>query len=269
MDVRSIDNARTVHARPSRFRAGVPSLMMAASIGIVMLGLVTWRALFYHGALPGNEAVYATAIGQTTDVTLPDGSLVHLGPVSELRVKAGYGKNRDVTIDGLARFSVVHKASRPFVVHAGDATVEDIGTVFSVRTDDQGAVAVVVTSGSVKLRSARVTSDEGVVLNQGDRGRVATGAEAAVAEHGAATAGDTAWTRGGLVFEDASLDRVRADLRRWYGVAVVTGDSALLSRHLTATFENDSIDQVLHVIGLALDAPITRHGDTVYIGARH
>jgi hypothetical protein len=49
----------------------------------------------------------------------------------------------------------------------------------------------------------------------------------------------------------------------------VTGDSALLSRHLTATFDNDSIDQVLHVIGLALDAPITRHGDTVYIGARH
>lgn len=272
MNVHSLDDARAraQGGQRSSLRSGVPSLLMAASVAVVMLGLITWRAVVhYRTAVPSVDGVYATSTGETRDITLPDGSSVHVGPMSELRVKAGYGKVRDVTIDGLARFSVVHETAHPFIVHAGSATVEDLGTVFSVRTDDQGAVAVVVTLGSVKLRSAGVIADAGVVLGRGDRGRVASSNEVAIAEPGAATAADTAWAGGGLVFENASLERVRSDLKRWYGVAVVTKDSALRSRHLTATFENDSIDQVLHVIGLALDAPVSRHGDTVYIGARH
>jgi transmembrane sensor len=77
------------------------------------------------------------------------------------------------------------------------------------------------------------------------------------------TEDDLAWTRGTLVFRDATIAEVRDDLRRWFGIELVTPDTTLLARHLTATFTaNDSITAVLRNIALSLPATIHRRGDT-------
>jgi transmembrane sensor len=90
-----------------------------------------------------------------------------------------------------------------------------------------------------------------------------------VTERGVSTDDDLAWTRGRLVFTDASLAQVRADLRRWYGIELEIADSGLASRHLTASFAGETVPQVLDVIALALGATIERRGggDTVVIHA--
>jgi transmembrane sensor len=58
---------------------------------------------------------------------------------------------------------------------------------------------------------------------------------------------------------------VAADLRRWYGVELRVTDTALLRRHVSATFVGDSADRVLDVIALALGARVERRGDTAYL----
>ena len=40
-------------------------------------------------------------------------------------------------------------------------------------------------------------------------------------------------------------------------------DSALLSRHLTTAFESETLDEVLRVIGMALDVRYVRRGGVV------
>ncbi|HLG06173.1 MAG TPA: DUF4974 domain-containing protein, partial [Gemmatimonadales bacterium] len=80
---------------------------------------------------------------------------------------------------------------------------------------------------------------------------------------------DLAWLRGQLIFENASISRVREDLRRWYGIELVMADLAFESRHLTARFAGESSDQVLRVLELSLGASIERRGDSAIVRARN
>ena len=205
----------------------------------------------------------ATTVGQRDSVRLPDGTGVVLAPESELIVAAGYGDDvREVELRGEAYFDVLHDEARPFVVRAGAATVRDLGTTFTVRTTSAEGVRVAVTSGSVSLAPARAAGDP-VVLRPGDAGTLAADGRTLV-ERGGATEPDTAWTRGRLVFREASISTVRAELRRWYGIDLQV-DSSFASRHLSMTFDGNSADRVLEVIALSLGAEVDRQGNTATI----
>jgi transmembrane sensor len=249
-----------VRVLPIRRPWGSIALRAAAAVALLVGGVAIWRGAASGGG-PGvpEVRVVSTLPGQTDSVRLSDGTRIVVGPGSELIVPAGYGETaRTVDLKGEALFDVIHDDQRPFTVRAGRALIEDIGTTFTVRNDDDGVVRVVVTSGSVRL--------QGVVLQQGDRGIVGPDGMP-VAERAAATADDLAWMRGQLVFDDAPLARVRAGIRRWYGVEVLA-DSSLAGRHLTATFSGEPIQRVLDVIGLAFGARVERRGDTAVVRAR-
>ncbi|MBI4419510.1 MAG: FecR domain-containing protein [Gemmatimonadetes bacterium] len=244
-------------------------LRAAAVVALGVLGATVWWRLMRvdseRPVLAGAPQVYTTGVGQTDSMRLPDGSRVVLGPASRLTLAAGYGSaGRDVEIVGEVLFDVLHDPARPFTVRAGAATVQDLGTTFAVRNDG-GGVYVVVTVGSVLLRSA--ADERGVVLEAGDRGRAVPDVSPTV-ERGAATADDLAWTRGRLVFSNAPLSVVRADLRRWYGIELEIADSSLASRHLTASFAGEPVSRVLDIIGLALGATVERRGDSAVMRAR-
>jgi transmembrane sensor len=60
---------------------------------------------------------------------------------------------------GKARFVVAHDESHPFRVVAGTVVVEDVGTVFTVAVTIEGAVAVEVQEGRVRVRRGGTTVD--------------------------------------------------------------------------------------------------------------
>jgi transmembrane sensor len=233
-------------------------------MALVLLVLGGWfggQALRGGGTEPMVTA-YTTEVGERETVRLPDGTTVLLGPASRVTIPRGFGR-RDRTVDlvGEALFDVVHDP-RPFTVRAGGAHVRDIGTAFSVQSGPAG-VRVVVTEGAVALSPARGES-EGVILRQGERGVLAT--EGAAPERAAATAEDLAWTRGELVFRDATLTQVAAELRRWYGVEL-RADDAVAGRRLTASFQGEPRERVLEVVALALGAEMRVRGDTAVLNA--
>lgn len=238
---------------------------IAASVVLLLGAAAVWRAVSGPSPVPAATLAFATAVGQVDSVRLPDGTAVILGPGSRLQLGAGYGDaDRTAELAGEAVFDVRHDAGRPFTVRAGNAAIRDLGTRFAVRTDAGENVHVAVTAGSVLLNAEASAEANGVVLRAGDRGALdATGAIRT--EPGAVTDADLAWTRGGIVFEDATLLHVMADLKRWYGVELKVGDPSLANRHITATFEGEPIDRVLNVIGLALGARIEQRGDTAII----
>jgi transmembrane sensor len=243
-------------------------LRAAAALALLVGGGLVWRLIGSDGSTR-NARVYRTAVGRSDSVVLRDGTHVLLGPGSELTLATGYGEvGRDVELRGEALFDVRHDDRRPFRVHAGSATVSDVGTTFAVRSDAGDEVHVVVTSGVVLLHAAGTPVDRGVILKGGDRGTVRADGRTE-ADRGVATENDLAWTRGLLVFDDASLDRVGADLRRWYGIELQIADSGLARRHLTASFGTESAQQVLDVIRLALGVTIELRGggDTAVIRA--
>jgi transmembrane sensor len=253
-------------ARPAP-RWGSPALRTAAAIAVAAAGLAIWQATRKAGETTGAGHTYVTGVGQRDSVRLPDGSRVILGPESKLTVAAGYGTpGRDVALEGEAYFDVLHDDAHAFAVRAGGASVRDIGTTFTVRTAASREVRVAVTSGVVLLTDTAGTADRGVVLHQGDVGVLRAGG-LTEAQRGRASEDDVAWTSGRLVFRDAPLAEVQAELRRWYGIELRVADPALADRHLTITLAGDPPDQVLRVIELALGASIERRGDTAVVHA--
>jgi transmembrane sensor len=254
-----------------RQEQGVPRprrtlLKAAALLALALGGSLVWQALSVN-APPAPELTYATAVGQTDSVTLADGTRVQLGPDTRLTVAAGYGEEiREVHLVGEAHFEVLHDPVRPFLLQAGAARIEDLGTAFAARAAGDGEVRVVVTEGSLRFSARSGLPTSAVVLQAGDRGRL-LGDEAPVVERAAATEADLAWTRGQLVFQDATISRVVTDLRRWYGVEVRLGDAALADRHVTTmAFEGEGVQEVLRVIALALGVDWQMRGDTALIG---
>ncbi|HEY0996965.1 MAG TPA: FecR domain-containing protein, partial [Gemmatimonadaceae bacterium] len=204
----------------------------------------------------------ATAAGARDSVRLPDGTRVLLGPASRLTWDARDA--RVVTLEGMAHFAVVHDAAQPFTVRAGDAVVRDVGTTFVVRTDAGASprVVVAVSEGAVSL-AVRGEQDpfdahRAVTLAAGDRGEL-VGGSTTVVQRAALAASDTAWTSGRLVYTGTPLDRVVADVARWYGVELRIADRALLARRLTASFDaSDPPARVVDAIALTLGARVTR-----------
>ena len=273
-----------VHARMNEPRVARPQLIpqrssnrpawrarlvagMLAAAAIAGIAVILNRQSGPVAASEVAARTYETKVGQRDSVVLSDGSRIMLGPDSRLDIPAGFGTGtRAVTLRGDAFFDVRHDPHVPFSVRVGNAVIEDIGTTFTVETDNGVLASVAVVSGNVRLRSVNASSTAGVVLGAGDRGTIDDTGNAQADEH-ALRDEDLAWTTGRLVFRDAPLARVAGELRRWYGLTLRVADSSLASRHVTASFNGEPVDQVLKVIGLTLGARVELHADTAVLRA--
>ena len=267
---RPVSARRPFARQPGRWSAAW--LRAAAVIAVLAGGALIWRGTrgANHGAAPpaAIAQTFVTAVGERDSLRLPDGTRVVLGPGSRLAVDQGYGStHREVGLRGEAYFDVQHGGAHPFTVRAGTARVRDVGTAFAVHTDPGDGVRVVVTSGAVRMRVGESSAaDTGVLLRRGDRG-VLTPRGRVIAQRGAATEDDLAWTRGRLVFRDATLSQVSADLHRWYGVELRVADSSLAGKHVNTTFEGEPAARVVDVIALILGADVEYRGDTAVLHA--
>ena len=259
---------RRTPARRPIWRVAVPAL---AASGILAIGLLTWKSS--RDAQPlavadaGQPRMLATGVGVRDSLTLPDGSRVILGPLSSVKVSRDFETAaREVEVTGDTWFEVVHDESRPFTVRAGTATIVDIGTKFTVRSDAVTGVSVNVTEGSVSLAASNVSAGEGVILNAGDNGLLGTDGRI-VANRGTVTPDDVAWMSGRLVFRETPMTEVASAVKRWYGIDLVMSEPSLAARRITATFDNETPDAMLDVLRLVLGAEIERRGDSAVVGS--
>lgn len=256
---------RTVAPTARRSWKGVTWAAAAAVVAAV--GFTQWKA-GAGAASPTVAQTFDTQVGASDSVVLADGSRVILAPGSKLIVAANYGKGqRNVELRGAGKFTVRHDASRPFMVRSGAAIINDLGTVFTVKADAGAGVIVAVTEGSVSLRDSSATgSAKAIKLAAGDRGRLRTDGTL-VSERGSVTPDESAWVVGKLVYRDASLAEVQADLRRWYGVELVVKDSALRVQSITTTgFASEPVETLVrNLTTMWGGAVVTRRGDTLFV----
>jgi transmembrane sensor len=234
--------------------ARAAAVILVVGAGAVLTRLMTWSPEAKVPAAAMREV--ATARGQRATVTLSDGSRVSLGVASKLRFAEGFGgSRRDVYLEGEALFRVRHDSLRPFAVHTPRATTTDLGTTFVVRDYAvDRALLVGVREGSVAIG--------GDTLKAGDAARV--DAKGRVAR---ARVDDVfAWTEGRLAFRNTSLAEAAAALERWYDVEIGVAP-AVRERTVNATFSDDGIETVLHLIAKATDVRVEHRGKTFTLRA--
>jgi transmembrane sensor len=235
---------------------------LVAMVGAGLGGRAVWQSAVRSREAPASTFnVISTARGQRLGIRLSDGTQVTLAPSTTLRTPSTYGaRERTVQLDGEAVFTVVHDSTRPFAVRTARAVARDIGTRFVVRAyADDPATDVVVAEGEVAVGK--------VVIRRGDRARVERDGRLALTrdvplDH------YFAWTEGRLVFHDTPLSEVVVQLRRWYDADVHLASSAAASLPVTATFDNQSVDEAVGRLALALGLELSRSGRSFTLRSR-
>ena len=233
----------------------------------------------------GNESqVLATAVGQHRNVVLADGSTVSLNTNTIVETNIGQ-RARDIHLrKGEAHFEVARDSSRPFLVHAGDAVVQAIGTEFEVRVRADQHVDVLVTEGRVEVRPD-AAAPEPQALDAGREPTAVVTVRAVSAGQALSTAttnyavtpvsqeqlsSELAWREGAVVFDSAPLAEAIAEIQRYTDARIVISDPDIATLPVGGRFKTDDLQGFLDGLQAALPITIRRTADgMVYVDPRH
>jgi transmembrane sensor len=164
---------------------------------------------------PESVADYVTGPGERRTVTTADGSVLDIDGNTRLRLHGSRGRQVEL-VSGSAYFTVRHDGARPFVVTAGRYTVQDVGTRFEV-TAASGRVSVAVAEGEVAVRDAGKADVQS--MRAGDRLDIWPARNLAERRR-VDPASVASWRSGTLVYDNAPLSLVAADMARYVGTSI-------------------------------------------------
>ena len=230
---------------PSTRRERRPLLRyaVAASVLAVALGLGLFSGLNHPG---GYHAEFATALGERKHVALPDGSVIDLNSRSRLQVRFEQDRRLIELSEGEAMFSVQHDTARPFVVEAGSGKVTVTGTRFDVRRD-LAQTRVAVEQGTVKVQGRNAPDNAFINLTAG-LGTAVDAQGKVLPAYAVNPAQLTAWRNGKLVFNNASLSEVVAEVSRYRDKPLKVANATVANLRLTSVFKSDNTDALLKAL---------------------
>jgi len=238
-------------AAPRSRRLGRRRWLQAAAVVAVVAPAA------YLVSRPELWADHRTAAGERRTVTLADNSTVELAGGSALSVSFGKDQRQLRLLAGEAFFAVAADPARPFVVEAGEGRTRALGTAFNVKMNGE-SVTVTVMEHRVEVSTG---ADRKVELGQGEQVRYV--ARELQAPRPADMRVADAWRRDRLIFQDAPLGEVVADLERTRGGRIVLTDQRLRALPVTAVFDSRKADVALETIAGIL--PITLHRVTDWL----
>ena len=199
---------------------------------------------------------------QKIQITLTDGSLIHLNCGSFLKFKKTFSDSiRQVFLSGEAFFDIAHD-ERPFTVITENAITTVLGTKFNVRARDE-ETRVIVKEGHVRLRSAHA-EDGDVILSKNQMGQITRSVplespKPVDAKH------RLGWLENKLVFVKTPLKEILGELERYYDISIESIDKELNQKTITATFEDLPAETVLSSICLTLNVQYQSDDETYRI----
>ena len=210
---------------------------IAASLFLPLLVLSVW-ALIHNASKTETEWVFAsTSYAETSEISLPDGSLVTLMPGGQLFYpKEFVGKQRKVLLSGEASFDVTKDTRKQFVVNTGKMDIVVHGTRFLVTSfPDNAEDEVALFEGAVEMRP--LGQDNSVFMAPGEL----------------------------LVFNkrDGSMQRRRFAVN--YINVVVDSKSLAQERYYALFINGEGIDEILSALSASGHFRINKTDNTIHL----
>ena len=227
----------------------------------------------------------SAACGTRTRFNLPDGTEVWLNSGSKIKFPSRFiGAKREVSLEGEAFFDVSKDKLRPFYVNLGAMSVKAVGTSFNISAyKKDNSYETTLISGELLLIKKdigrhdiilfKMEPNQHTIFNKKDKNIKLTEnivpGEPLQSENIKGKSVDlqaikqkddnfenkyTSWINGKLIFRDDPMDEVIKRLGRWYNVDIQLKDTLLYGFRYTATFIDETLEQVLDL--LKLSAPI-------------
>jgi ferric-dicitrate binding protein FerR (iron transport regulator) len=229
----------------------------AVAVFLISIALVVYQL---SKDKPGKEIALDIQSGKNNlTQVLPDGSRVDLKPNSSLLALKNKDNPaaREYSFSGDAQFEVKHDEKQPFILHAGNTLIRDIGTVFEVKAfDNKDTIKVYVESGSVQFYSPE---QSGLMLKAKESGIYLSSSGKFFRPEPKAESNE-------LEFDNTPLEEVVAQLNAHYGAHIVLGNENLRSCTINVHFRNYPLSKALDIISntLSLTVKTENHVTTLY-----
>lgn len=271
-------NNKIINLKPEkRFKKHRYIFYAAASVLVIICSVFIFNSVNNTNNTAQKTAVnyyhnYQTIPKEKKVIWLPDSTKVILNSNSTLEVAQDFGDhNRTVTLSGEAFFNVTHDKQKPFIVKTASYKVKVLGTIFNVKAYPEDATSETsLLRGSIELilkndkdRSFLLKPNEKAVLYNNNvvvnKDKNSTQSESnpesekvaikAIAQKtDSLDIPETAWTQNRLEIVNETFENIKPRLERWYGVNIFFNDDIVKSYKYTATFEGESIAQVLEAL---------------------
>ncbi|SMG21383.1 FecR family protein [Arenibacter troitsensis] len=232
-----------------------------AAVFILAMGL----GFLINYLLGGNDLIDGTpqivyqevraSYGTRTKLILADGTNVWLNSGSTLKFPIDFDnvEERAVELNGEGYFDVTKNESKPFIVNTSGLDVKVYGTSFNVSAyEEYDSMEVALVEGKVSLvQGVKGDRKEYMVLNPNDV------VECNISEKRLSRISDskmnkyTSWKDGQMIFYGDPIAKVVSRLEKWYNVDIEIRDKALENYRFTATFNDESLEQVLKLLSLS------------------
>lgn len=197
-----------------------------------------------HDKCEAVSQTISTTAGQSSKISLPDGSVVYLNSLSSITYPVTFGKKaREVVLSGEAYFEVSKESNRPFIVKTSYGDVKVLGTTFNVEAySDMNEFVTSLLSGSVQ-----VTSNDISITLEPDK--------MAYMEEGCLKSGNIVdyshfrWRDGFICFMDQNFNQILRSLTKAYGYKFNIEESVNLKKKFSGKFrKNDNIINILSIL---------------------
>ena len=228
---------------------------IAAVLFIPLVISILLYLFIHHERNQDAEIRYRTitsAFGSVCSFDLNDGSRVWLNSGSSLQVPERFAKDeRLVRLSGEAYFEVKSDRSSHFIVETWNFSVEATGTRFTVMSYINQTPSVTLAEGRVTVHTLLENRNlENIPMLPGQHLSIDLNNKGIILEQGE-TYKYYSWKDGKLVFRDDLLANVMQRISLQYNVDIEIADQSILQNRYRATFENESLTEVLDLLKLA------------------
>jgi ferric-dicitrate binding protein FerR (iron transport regulator) len=238
--------------RKNNFRIliAAASLALLVAAGSLVLLMRATQALKQAGT---GSTIVSTNEGEKARIVLPDSTKIILNSGSKLIYNGRYDiEERKVKFCGEAFFDVATNPEKPFVVQLGKMNISATGTRFNVfsfinedrieTTLEEGAITVSLEGRDpVKIRSGQQI----IYFTRTDK----------LVVRDVATDTYTSWKENKLRLNDTPFEEALRRIARKYNVVFEITNRNLLDLKYTATFIDESIEEVMQMLKAV--SPIT------------
>jgi len=208
---------------------------------LVLIAGVSW----FYVSTQSVEGLKSITTQFVKSDTLSDGSIVTLNKNSVLEYPSKFlDKQRQVSLaQGEAFFNVMPDRKKPFLIKSGKMQIMVVGTSFNVKIKE-GFVEVIVESGKVQVSSGKGS----IFLLPGEKIKVSANSSIMEKEKTPDLLYNYYRTKK-FVADDTPLWRMVETLNDAYNSKIVITNPTIRNLPLNTTFNDESLDDILQVIG--------------------
>lgn len=236
----------------ARWRKNAGRGLLAAAVIIILLFVAQhW--------LTGTRmaAAYDNTTNTPMRIRFPDGTMALLQPGGRMHLGKDYNiASRVVEMDsGKVVFDVGQNRNIPFEVRAGNLSIRDIGTRFSIDQTNDSVIVTVVTG---KVACIRQGTGESHIVGGGMS--ISYGRTSGIFQPAVLSGSDENGGHHLLQFEETPLPEVISILEKATGRPIKLEDPSLGKLRLTASLDGETYEDAIKIICTSLNLSYTEEG---------